>query len=258
MQRFDLDRSDIDELEANVGPFFGTYTRRPDYDGGVYYDVFEAHERVAAAFQEGSSAEALSEFHADLVEQIRQELPPVSERPSFAFVSSDFWDSGEKFYIWNPTMAGSMTGPLRDIGLGEKDVFAEKYEGSEWGPTAWTADAEALLEADPELIVYKRGFLHLQMDDRDWDLIYSPLRDDPVASEVTAVQEERVYPTHGGPAGPIARPFHTEHFAKVLYPDLFGEHTNANPPYRNITEPLPEEDQLFDRQKHADIINGNL
>jgi hypothetical protein len=46
--------------------------------------------------------------------------------------------------------------------------------------------------------------------------------------------------------------FRLEMTAKQLYPDQFGEW----PGYVN-GEPYPEDEQLFDRQRVADIVRGN-
>ncbi|MCW8172211.1 ABC transporter substrate-binding protein [Natrialba swarupiae] len=77
-----------------------------------------------------------------------------------------------------------------------------------------------------------------------------PLESDPVASEVTAVQNGRVYPWHEMEQGPILNTFQTEALAKSLYPDVFGEPTGMEAP--------PEDERLFDRQRVADIINGEF
>jgi iron complex transport system substrate-binding protein len=45
--------------------------------------------------------------------------------------------------------------------------------------------------------------------------------------------------------------FQTEMVAKQVYPDIFGE-------FPGLGEPVPESEQLFDRQRVADIINGDI
>jgi len=255
MNRFDLDTGDIKELEEAVGPFYGTYLRRPDYDGGVHYGLYEGFEKVAEAFQDRPNAEALSELHADLVDRIRSELPPVSERPSVAYINIDFWDTGKKVFVFEFGLRGTQYGAFRDLEIEKHSAFEGYHEDSDG--IAFQADKELLLEADPEVIIYHGGLGNIVDPDRDYELMAEPLTDDPVASEVTAVEENRIYPIHNTLQGPITRMFITELFAKVLYPDRFGEHPNAEPPYENLMEPLPEEEQLFDRQELADIINGD-
>jgi iron complex transport system substrate-binding protein len=40
-------------------------------------------------------------------------------------------------------------------------------------------------------------------------------------------------------------------FVKQLYPDAFGE-------WPGIGEPIPKDEQLFDRQRVRDIIEGDI
>jgi iron complex transport system substrate-binding protein len=70
------------------------------------------------------------------------------------------------------------------------------------------------------------------------------MRDHPVGSELTAVQNGRVY--RGGylRQGPIHNFFQTERGAKQLYPDVFGDVTS--------------DEELFDRQRVADIVTGDV
>jgi iron complex transport system substrate-binding protein len=70
------------------------------------------------------------------------------------------------------------------------------------------------------------------------------MQDHPVGSELTAVQNERVY--RGGylNQGPIQNLFQTERAAKQVYPDVFGEVT--------------DDEELFDRQRVADIVDGAI
>jgi hypothetical protein len=55
--------------------------------------------------------------------------------------------------------------------------------------------------------------------------------------------------------GPVINLFQLEMTAKQLYPDQFGDWpTYTGGPYPEI----PTDEQLFDRQRVADIINGDL
>lgn len=76
------------------------------------------------------------------------------------------------------------------------------------------------------------------------DAVLKDLRNHPVGSQLRAVENGRVY--RGGYLyqGPIHNLFLTEQGAKQMYPDIFGEVTSDN--------------QLFDRQRVADIVNGNF
>jgi iron complex transport system substrate-binding protein len=74
------------------------------------------------------------------------------------------------------------------------------------------------------------------------DVVLAYMEDHPVGSELTAVQNGRVY--RGGyiHQGPIQNLFLTERAAKQLYPDVFGAVT--------------DDEELFDRQRVADIVTG--
>jgi len=76
------------------------------------------------------------------------------------------------------------------------------------------------------------------------DVVLDYMQSHPVGSELTAVQNGRVY--RGGylNQGPIHNLFLTERAAKQLFPDEFGDVTG--------------DDHLFDRQEVADIINGEF
>lgn len=76
------------------------------------------------------------------------------------------------------------------------------------------------------------------------DTVLAYMEDHPVGGELAAVQNGRVY--RGGYLfqGPIHNLFLTERAAKQLYPDVFGDVT--------------DDAELFDRQRVADIVNGEF
>lgn len=79
------------------------------------------------------------------------------------------------------------------------------------------------------------------------------LEDHPVGSQLSAVQNERVYAQAARYQGPILNLFQLEMTAKQLYPDAFGEWpTYTERPYLEI----PGEERLFDRERVASAING--
>jgi iron complex transport system substrate-binding protein len=68
-------------------------------------------------------------------------------------------------------------------------------------------------------------------------------------SEVAAVTNDRIYPGGTAVQGPIVNMFQTEMVAKQLYPEEFGE-------WRGLGE-TPEDERLFDRERVANIVNGD-
>jgi ABC-type Fe3+-hydroxamate transport system substrate-binding protein len=111
-------------------------------------------------------------------------------------------------------------------------------------------DYEQLLEIDPDVILHRYGI------DSYYDVgsIRETISDDPVGGELTAIQNDRLYAGGHPVQGPLMYLFQLEMTAKQLYPDQFGEWPGYGhgSPYPAI----PEEEQLFDRERVADIVGG--
>ena len=101
---------------------------------------------------------------------------------------------------------------------------------------------------------------HLGVNYRDWNdedalrKTVEGMRDSSLGQELTAVQEDELYVGGSAYQGPIINLFQTEMLGKQLYPDEFGEWPGE------ITAgelpDIPEEQQLFDREKLAEIITS--
>lgn len=249
MEYFELDESDLAELESNVAPFHGSWMRRPDYtDGHPYYGLYEGLDKYAEVFQTQARGDAFRELHDELVADITAELPPAEERPSVAYLNNNYWDDGETVFVRDPTVPGYQTKPIRDLGLPSHDAFVGQYpEDSNFV----RADYELLLDVDPEIVVYHAGMNIVRDTETSFEAdIVEPLRNDPVAGEVTAVKEGHVYPHHEFEQGPVINLFNTEQLAKALYPETFGEPTGM--------QPVPEDERLFDRERVASVVAGDL
>ncbi|MDJ1433093.1 ABC transporter substrate-binding protein [Halostagnicola sp. A-GB9-2] len=240
------DRSDVEEIKSTVGPWFGnTYSRehaeppeecRDDYQ---YYTLWEIAENVAAVFQARDRFEALTEVHEELIRSIQLNLPPEDERPTVGSVIV----MDETFYPSETNASGFATADLRPFEV--PDAFAAEditYE------TAY--DYETMLEIDPDILLHRFGIASY-----DVDHIRGTLEDHPVASQLTAVENDRVYASGNPIQGPIMNLFQLEMAAKQLYPDQFGEW----PGYGGDTYPeIPEDEQLFDRDYVAAVIQGDF
>jgi len=81
------------------------------------------------------------------------------------------------------------------------------------------------------------------------------MRNHPVGSQLSAVQNDRVFAGGTHEQGPVMNLFNTEMLAKQFYPETFGE-------FRFTTQEafggLSETEPLFDRQRVADIITGDF
>lgn len=241
-------KEDTEEIKENVAPWFGnTFSnanREPpeawadDYE---YYNLWEIFGKVAQVFQEEARYEALKSVYTKMMTEIKSNLPPQDERPSVAMIIHDQGEDSMWTYALNSP--GFLTAHTRP--LGAHDVFSDLTTESKVG-------YEALLEADPDVILCLAGmadsYRHVT-NTRKW------LQDDPTVQEVTAVENNRIHTLGGRYQGPLMNLFQTEMAAKQLYPDQFGEwpiYTEG--PYPEI----PADEQLFDRQRVADIINGDI
>ncbi|MFH5843371.1 ABC transporter substrate-binding protein [Haladaptatus sp. CMAA 1909] len=242
--------SDVEEIAENVGPWFGnSYSRLHSdppsaYDGEYeYYSLWEIVEKVAAVFRERERYEALADLHATLLNDVESALPAKSERPSVALTM--YYEGRFRVYFLNdPGYARSFTRPF-----GAADAFADAdgiKENSGW------VDMEGMLELNPDVILQFWGIT----PDTNMADLRAELEGNAVGQRLAAVANGRVYASGVGGQGPIMNLFQLEMTAKQLYPEQFGEwpgYTDGEP-YPEI----PEEEQLFDHQRVADIVNGEF
>ncbi|MCO8266987.1 ABC transporter substrate-binding protein [Haloferax sp. AB510] len=240
-------QTDLDEIEENVGPWFGnTFSARHRApptewtDAYEYYGLWEIFAKVAQVLQEEAKYEALTAVCEELLAAIAADLPAEDDRPTAVLLGPSDLESIYAYNLSTPGFLTAHTRPLKPV-----SAFGDDVESGS------TVDFETLLEADPDVILTLGG-MHPNTSMPD---IRTGFQDDPVGAEIAAVQNDRIYAQGGRYQGPILNLFQTEMTAKQLYPDQFG----AWPEYTGGAYPeIPEEEQLFDRQRVADIINGNL
>ncbi len=248
------DNNSIQEIGSNVGPWFGntlsgTQQDPPSgwADAYEYYTLWEIFGKLAEVFRARARYEAFRSVRDSMMRTISAGLPPESDRPSAALVL--FSTSDEKIWGYKMNYPGYYAAHTRP--LGATDALADAV-GDGYGDDGRniTLDSELLLDADPDVLLV----LGPMTEYHNLDDIWSQLADDEVLRKMTAVQEGRIYAQGARRQGPILNLFQTEMTAKQLYPDQFGEW----PGYAN-SDPYPEippEEQLFDRQRVADIITG--
>lgn len=223
---FEWDESDVAEVASNVGPFVGNMIRRrDDWHDYRYYTTGEAFEKVAQVFQERDRYTALESVRDSLRSDVESRLPAESERPEIGLLSvnSDF-ETGSFWAYPIGEAAGKQQ--YRDLGVG--DAFAQ-FEGK----GAIKLDYEGLLEIDPDAFVFHFGVSHATQS--EFEAKMDEMRDDPVGSKLSAVQNDRLYRGGTPYQGPIVNLFQTELAARQFYPDTFtGE--------------------LFERSRVADIV----
>jgi ABC-type Fe3+-hydroxamate transport system substrate-binding protein len=244
------EQSDIEEIGAQIGPWFGNtfsaeHGEPPEAyaDNYQYYGLWEQFEKVAQIFQATDRYEMLRRERDAMRSTIESGLPPESERPSVAMVLPSTSDGS--MWTYDVTAAGHHSSHTRP--LGATNAFADIGSVSHGAQI----DYEALVSADPDVLLILGGVV----DVHDMPAIREILTDDPVASEVTAVQDGRIHPMGTRHQGPLVNLFQLEMGAKQLYPEQFG----AWPDYDAGPSPeIPEEEQLFDRQTVASAINGEI
>ncbi|WP_123619448.1 ABC transporter substrate-binding protein [Halorubrum sp. CSM-61] len=237
---FDWGEDDVAEIRDNVAPFFGNliFRRSDGWHDYRYYTLYEAFERVAAAFDERERYEAFAELHESFIADVQSRLPSADDRPS-VFLTFEGTDEPETFSPYRLVDKGTSKKQWLDLGV--TDALAGTDVENLSTTNRGELDYENLLEVDPDVILVRGHERKSPEEFRDTVLAY--MQDHSVGSELTAVQDGRVY--RGGYLyqGPIHNLFLTERAAKQLYPEEFG--------------PVTGDEQLFDRQRVAEIINGD-
>ncbi|WP_435066768.1 ABC transporter substrate-binding protein [Haloplanus sp. C73] len=239
----DWEPQDTEEISANVGPVLGNSIRRrnEDWHDYPYYSLYDAFERVATVFQERERYEALRAVHDDLRSTIEAERPRGDDRPTVGLLSvnSDFENGA--FYAY-PVHDGNGHKQYRDLGM--RGAFDDAIDGSyaEW-------DYEQILDVDPDALLFQYGFSHVSTE--EFERRMDAMRDDPVGSQLSAVQNDRLYRGGTSYQGPIINLFQTEAAAKQFYPDTFGE-------WRGLETLANEDERLFDYDRVAAIVDGSF
>ena len=231
------DQQDLTEIRDNVAPFLGNvvFRRTDDWHDYRYYSLYEAFETVAEIVQERDRFEAIRSIHDELVADVQSRLPAPDDRPNAALVFA-----GEEPESFTPyRLAGNGANKEHFHTLGLSDAFAGTgVDGLSTSDTG-TIDYETLLEIDPDslLLRYHREGKTREEFEND---VLAYMKDHPIGSQLTAVQNERVF--RGGPiyTGPLHNLFMIERYATAYFPETFSE------------------DQLFDRQRLAEIITGDV
>ncbi|GAB7120156.1 ABC transporter substrate-binding protein [Natrinema pallidum] len=238
---FGWDDADIDEITSMVAPFVGNliFRRSDEWHDYRYYTLYEAFEKVAAVFQQRDRYEAFRELHTAFIASVQERLPPADDRPS-VFLTFEGAEEPEAFSPYRLDDEGTSKKQWRDLGI--HDALAGTGTENLSTTNRGKLDYENLLEIDPDVILIRGHERKSATDFRDTVLDY--MQRHPVGSELTAVQNGRVY--RGGylNQGPIHNLFLTERAAKQLFPEEFGDVTG--------------DEHLFDRQEVANIINGAI
>jgi ABC-type Fe3+-hydroxamate transport system substrate-binding protein len=245
-------KADTEEIRDTVGPWFANrysreHTQPPQgwRQGYRYYTIWEITEKVSQVFQEPERFSALKDEYERLYGRIRSNLPPESERPTVglvAFYQGEF----SPYKISGPGFGKAHTRPL-----GARDAFADSDRTYDQNYGA-SYDFEGMLEIDPDVILHNFAVTPFY----DWMSITETVSNDPVGQQLTAVKADRFYASGQSFQGPLQNLLQLEMTAKQLYPEQFGEW----PRYEegDSYPDFPEDEQLFDHERVAAIIRGEL
>ncbi|SFS89125.1 ABC transporter substrate-binding protein [Halostagnicola kamekurae] len=233
INRVDWSEAYVEEISDRVAPFIGNtiFSRVYDWHDYAEYSMYEAFEKVAQVFQATERYEAFEQYHDEILEDVRSRLPV--ETPDIAILYPKSIPP-ESFYPYR-IGSGTQSKHWNDLEVG--DALAQ-HDVTDTQAGGGAIDYETLLEIDPDALAIRlQGEITEEYFDSE---IRSHLEDHDVASELQAVQNDRVI--YGGLTyqGPIIHLFQLERAAQGLYPDEFGD------------EPL------FDRQHVADIVAGEV
>ncbi|GGL34860.1 hypothetical protein GCM10009037_18090 [Halarchaeum grantii] len=225
--------SDVAEVTENLGPFFGNsifsrgYAWHEDYQ---YYTLYEAFEKLAQLFQRTERYEAFASLHEEFQSDLDFVPTSDAERPQVAVL----WASGNEPTSFLPYLVNEGTSFKQWRDMNVRDALAETSV-KDFHSSRGNIDYETLLKIDPEYLLL-RGH-EAQTAEEFESTVVSFMEDHETGSELTAVQNGNVY--RGGPLyqGPISNLVLTERAASQLY---------------------GVDEQLFDRQRVADIANGDL
>lgn len=255
---YGLDQEGARQIEADVAPWFGNESRRKRFDGWTHWPVGEPYDylslpeyipKYAALFGERERGNALLELYEPFVEEVTTRLPPAEDRRSMALVNGRYNpENRDGWVVYNPNSEVEATwGKKQYRDLGVVDAFEGAYDGQ----SSVTVDHEGLLEYDPDVIIFNFGITYRDFDGTNYIQQQRELLEDhPVGSRVTAVDNGDLYVGGTPYQGPIINMFQTEMAAKQLYPEEFG----AYPGYGELSS----DEQLFDRQRLAEIATGDV
>ncbi|WP_435157153.1 ABC transporter substrate-binding protein [Haladaptatus sp. DFWS20] len=226
-------QADVDEIHDTIGPVFGNciYAQHyPWHEESRYYTLMEGFRKLAQVFKRTDRYETFVDVHEAFQSNLEPVVPARSERPSVAVM----WGTGDEPKQFYPYVIGDGTGFKHLNDLGVKDALAttdiKDFHGSRGA-----IDIETLLEVDPEVLLL-RGY-EAKSEAEFRNTVVGFLQNHTVASNLTAVENGDVYRAGGLYQGPITNLVLTQRLAKQLY----GVETT-----------------LFDRQKVAAIVNGEL
>jgi iron complex transport system substrate-binding protein len=228
-----LEESDIEQIEAAGTPFFGnsSFSRGYEWHDYPFLPLYDAFEKMAELFQEQERYAAFEKLHTEFQENVEAIVPAEDDRRSVAIMWPQPVEKPEKF---SPYLIDEGTSFKQWRDLGVKDAFATT-DVEDFHAGRSRVDYELLLDIDPDVLLIRGN--EAKTAEEFQNTVVSFMENHDVASSLTAVKNGDVY--RGGPLyqGPITNMVLTERAASQVY---------------------GVEAELFDRQRVADIVNGEF
>jgi len=227
------EQEDIDQIESAGTPFFGNsiFSRGYGWHDYEYLSLYEAFEKLAEVFQERERYEAFDAVHEEFLGRVDEIVPPEGERPSVAIMWPQPVDEPTAF---SPYLIDEGTSFKQWRDLGVEDAFATTGV-RDFHSDRGQVDYETLLEIDPDVLLLRGNEAKTEAEFRD--TVVSFMEDHNVASRLTAVENGDVYRGGSLYQGPITNLVLTERAAGQVY---------------------GVDEELFDRQRVADIVSGDF
>jgi iron complex transport system substrate-binding protein len=228
-----IEESDIEQIESTGTPFLGnsSFSRGYEWHDYQFLSLYDAFEKMAELFQERERYEAFVDLHSTFQDNLEEIIPPEDERPSVAIMWPQPIGEPEKF---SPYLIDEGTSFKQWRDLGVEDAFATT-DVADFHAGRARVDYETLLDIDPDLVLLRGNEAKTATEFEE--TVVSFMNNHDVASSLKAVQNGDVY--RGGPLyqGPITNMVLTERAASQAY---------------------GVDEELFDRQRVADIVNGDF
>ncbi|GAA0302839.1 ABC transporter substrate-binding protein [Halarchaeum salinum] len=232
--RVQWNQGDVDEIVENIAPFLGNtiFTQVYDWHDYQYYSLYEAFEKMADLFDQHARYEAFSAYTDEVTATVAERTPDTTPDIALLYPAGIPPDSFYPYLIGE----GTASKQWRELGVDDALAAADVTDAQAGGATL---DYEALLDIDPDAIAVRiQGNIS---DQYFQNTVVEHLKQHEVASELSAVQNDRVFYAGLTYQGPIIYLFQLEMAAKGLYPDAFDA-----------------DEELFDRQRVANIVNGEF
>ncbi|MDO4549619.1 MAG: hypothetical protein Q4C96_00025 [Planctomycetia bacterium] len=220
----------------------------PEVQNYEVYTLWELSDKVAQVYQKQEVVEKIKGMAERMAAEIQAKLPPPEKRPRVGllffghnhFTPFRLLNGGFGQAQYHVVQAHDAFDMLECYGNG---VYRRPSAAGSTTAAGTTTDLEALVACNPDIIIFPMA-LSPKNEPLFQELL--KLQEDPVAKNINAFKNNRVYPGGTPFQGPIYFLFQVEMAAKQIYPEIFGV-------FRKKHDYCKEE-QLFSREELAQIL----